>query len=516
MKNTNKSTWFRTIKKLGNASGDTSSTYEILDHTDKPDEVICEEIADYFSAISQEYTPLNKNLLPPNLNHIQFPTNAPIIEEYQIYGMIKNSKLSGSLLPGDIPHKILKEFAVELSVPITNIFNTAIQQGVYPSTYKKEMQVPIPKISPPNDYNELRNLSCTMFFSKKLEQIMLEHMLKHTRPFIDPTHYGGFKGSSITHYLITLLDFALKKLENPEITAILMCLVDWSKAFNRMNHNITIQRLIEYQVPEWLVKLTVSYLEKRSMQVRFKGHISKSRSLPGSSPQGTLLGLLLFIITSNETCMTFKPLPESVTDRTTMNLVKEDDQDNLCRAKFVDDVTTAEAVHINKLTIKPYCSMIGPLPFQDSSNFELSPEVSLLQKEIIKAKNVSYDLEMKINADKTKIFVVNFSKNHQFIPRFRVPGTPCDLEVVASTNDLKFHEHVQNLVKKGNNKLWMLRHLKQFSISLNDLIEIYTIFIRSCLEYCVPVWNPSLTVENKGDIERIQKNSFENFSWGIL
>ena len=55
----------------------------------------------------------------------------------------------------------------------------------------------------------------------------------------------------------------------------------------------------------------------------------------------------------------------------------------------------------------------------------------------------------------------------------------------------------------------MLRHLKQFGISLTDLIEIYTIFIRSGVEYCVPVWNASLTGEDKGDIERIQKTALK-------
>ena len=407
----------------------------------------------------------------------------------------------------------MKEFAVDLALPIFDIFNAAIQQGSSPLNYKKDIQIPIPKVRSPNDYDELRNLSCTMFFSKALEKIMLDHLLKHTKPFIDPTHYGGFKGSSTAHYLIYLLDFSLKKLENPEITAIMMCLIDWSKAFNRMDHNITMQRLIEYEVPEWLLKLIASYLEKRTMQVRFRGNTSAPRSLPGSSPQGTLLGLLLFIITSNETCMTFKPLPTNTIKRERDDLVIEDEQKNLCRAKFVDDVTTAEAIQINKLTAKPPQRIIGPLPFKDSSDLELSPENSLLQNEIIKAKSTSDDLKMVLNASKTKAFMINYSKNYQFIPRLRVPGSNADLEVVDTvklvgvtlTADLKFHDHVSNIVKTGNGKLWMIRRLKEFGISKTELIEIYTMFIRSRLEYCVPAWNASLTQDDKEDLERIQK-----------
>ena len=197
LKSSNMSSWYNTIKTLGATSGENmSAKFDILEHNDKPDNQICEEIADYFSSISQEYPPLDRELLPSHLNHINYPTNAPIIEEFQVYEMIKKSKSTKGLVPGDIPQKILKEFAVELSVPIANIFNSAIQQGIYPSSYKKEIQVPIPKIFPPNEYNDLRNLSCTMFFSKKLEKIMLDHLLKYTKPYLDPTHYGGFKGNS--------------------------------------------------------------------------------------------------------------------------------------------------------------------------------------------------------------------------------------------------------------------------------------------------------------------------------
>ena len=518
LKNCNKSSWYSEIKRLGSASGDiTGGTFEILEHTEKPDDQVCEEIADFFSAISQEYPPLDRSLLPENLNHISFPTNAPILEEYETYNLLKNIKLTKSAVPGDIPHKILKEFGIEFSTPLTEIFNASMQQGIFPTNYKKEFQVPIPKIPSPNDFDELRNLSCTMVFSKRLEKIMLDHLLKHTRPYIDPTHYGGFKGSSTVHYLINLLDFAHKNLDKPDITAVIMCLIDWSKAFNRMNHNITMKRLIEYEVPEWLLKMTASYLEHRSMQVRYRGHVSTPRELPSSSPQGTLLGLLLFIITSNETCMTFDPLPEKIITRENSELVNQDDNENLCRAKFVDDVAMAEAVEKIKLTPKTCQRIVGPLPFNDSSNLELSPNDSLLQKEIVKAKHTSDELQMILNSDKTKVFVVNYTHNYQFQPRLRVPGSTTDLEVVSSTklvgvtltSDLKFHKHVHNIVQKANKKLWMLRRLKQYSICEEDLIEVYIIFIRCYLEYCVPVWNASLTDEDKDEIERIQKTALK-------
>ena len=53
-------------------------------------------------------------------------------------------------------------------------------------------------------------------------------------------------------------------------------------------------------VPAWLLKIVMSFLEGRSMVVRYQGATSSPRALPGGGPQGTLLGLLLFIVLIND------------------------------------------------------------------------------------------------------------------------------------------------------------------------------------------------------------------------
>ena len=108
------------------------------------------------------------------------------------------------------------------------------------------------------------------------------------------------KGNSITHYLIEFINFILSSQENTVPTAVLACMIDFSKAFNRQNHNILITKLSDMGVPAWLLKIVMSFLTDRTMVVRFKGATSSSKSLPGGGPQGTLLGLLLFIVLIND------------------------------------------------------------------------------------------------------------------------------------------------------------------------------------------------------------------------
>ena len=55
----------------------------------------------------------------------------------------------------------------------------------------------------------------------------------------------------------------------------------------------------------------------------------------------------------------------------------------------------------------------------------------------------------------------------------------------------------------------MLTKLKYIGVSTEDLLEIYSLFIRSRAEYVSVVWHSSLTVEQTKKIENIQKTSLK-------
>ena len=55
----------------------------------------------------------------------------------------------------------------------------------------------------------------------------------------------------------------------------------------------------------------------------------------------------------------------------------------------------------------------------------------------------------------------------------------------------------------------MLTKLKYVGVSTEDLIEIYTLFIRSRAEYVSVVWHSSLTQEQAQKIENIQKTNLK-------
>ena len=67
------------------------------------------------------------------------------------------------------------------------------------------------------------------------------------------------------------------------------------------------------------------------------------------------------------------------------------------------------------------------------------------------------------------------------------------------TDDLKWNLNTMNIVKKANARMELVRKMASFGTSVDDLKNIYFLFIMSLLEHS------GLTEENSNDLERVQK-----------
>ena len=121
-------------------------------------------------------------------------------------------------------------------------------------------------------------------------------------------------------------------------------------------------------------------------------------------------------------------------------------------------------------------------------------------------------MKMKLNKDKSKVMILNFTKNYQFTTRIKINNEL--LEIVEDTtilglilsNDLSWHKNTEHIVHKANVKMIILRNLIHFPIPMKDLVLIYCQYIRVILEFNSIVWFAGITKEEKEDLERAQKN----------
>ena len=121
-------------------------------------------------------------------------------------------------------------------------------------------------------------------------------------------------------------------------------MVDFSKAFNRIDHNVVITILIEMNVPGWLLKIVIGFLTEREMFLRYRGITSDKKRLP----QGTLLGLFIFLIMIN--AAGFPNLKKHLGDQITQKLCKRTPLANN-HLKYIDDMAPKEAIHLKKTLI---------------------------------------------------------------------------------------------------------------------------------------------------------------------
>ena len=337
----------------------------------------------------------------------------------------------------------------------------------------------------------------TAFFSKITEQFIVGWLIEILVDKMDFMQYGGTKGNSISHYLIEFLNFILHQQEN-ESTAVLACLVDFSKAFNRQDHSILVTKLSDMGVPGWLLRLVVAFPQNRKIKVKYKGKYSKLFSLPGGCPPSSLLGLFLFLILINDAG--FSEQENNVGDMITRK--KRIAELNVIHMKYVDDLAMAEAVKMNtQLKNVPLQSRPQPDTFRARTGHKLNNEESHVFKQLIEIQNYAESNKMKLNIQKTKLMLFNPCKTKDFMPEFSVNQNRVELIEqtkllgVILSSDLSWAANTEYIVKRCLNKTWMLRRLKKLGASQDDLLEVYIKQVRSLAEYGVPCPSVELIID---------------------
>ena len=167
--------------------------------------------------------------------------------------------------------------------------------------------------------------------------------------------------------------------------------------------------------------------------------------------------------------------------------------DSEARLKYIDDLSLAELVRLDTNLCQSN-DLSGPKNFHDRNGLSLPQANTLLQRRLDDLVSYVQDHDMVLNSKKTKIIPLNFTKKFDFVPNFMLQNE--ELEVVYSTkllgvmcsSDCKWSQNTTYIVKKATSKLWFLRRLKTLGASIESLVDIYKLFVRSNLEFAAPLW----------------------------
>ena len=122
--------------------------------------------------------------------------------------------------------------------------------------------------------------------------------------------------------------------------------------------------------------------------------------------------------------------------------------------------------------------------------------------------------KVKLNEQKCKYMVFTRSQE-KFATRLKINDQTIE-KIKANkllgmwiTEDLNWEQNTKEICRKAYSRMSMLTKLKYVGTNTEDLLDIYTLFIRSLTEYCSVVFHSSLTLSQITDIERIQKTSLK-------
>ena len=371
------------------------------------------------------------------------------VTESEISTILRKLKNSSPGWDGISPH-IVKMTSSIFIKPLLHICNLSILHGVFPNELKVAKVIPLYKGGDSMLLVNYRPVSILPVFSKLFERLMYDRLLQ----FIDEMEllyylqFGFRKYHSTSLALMFLVDKISKALHEGDY--VLGVFIDFSKAFDTVNHEILLSKLWCYGIRGNAYKWLESYLDRRSQYVSFGSVDSSAQIIKCGVPQGSILGPLLFLL-------------------------------------YVNDISLVSNV-------------ILPILFADDTNVFLTGKnvedlIMSMNKELDKIVKWLYANKLSLNVKKTHYLVFRSSGMAKpiFISALQICGEHIKEDFktkflgVILDNKLTWIYHIQYIKNKIAKGIGVICRAKRL-LNVKTLSTLYYCFVYPYLNYAAEVW----------------------------
>lgn len=378
------------------------------------------------------------------------------VHEHEIENEINSLKTRKSPGYDNIPPKILKDTVGILKSPLCNLFNTALEEGIFPHDLKYANVSPLFKKDDRTNKENYRPISILPCISKIFERIMFQQISFYITSIVSPYLCGFRKGYNTQHALLRLLDKLNRNLDKKHSVGLFF--MDLSKAFDSIPHDLTIAKLNAYGFDKQSLKLIYSYFEGRQQRVKINSEYSSWEEILTGVPQGSVLGPLLFNLFINDL---FLFVEES-------EICNYADDNTLSVADFeIDHIIDRLQSDINRLQ----CWL---------KNNNLLLNVEKCQLLIMEPPGKSRDLDLSVNISNKMI----------------KETTQAKMLGLTLCKDASMDEYIKHTCKRASSKLNALARLSPYLNEQKRILLMKT-FTTSLFNYCPITWMYCLRKSNR-------------------
>ena len=194
----------------------------------------------------------------------------------------------------EIPRTCIKLAADHINEALMIVFNYSLLQGVFPEIFKISKVTPVDKGGEDTDPSNYRPISTLSALAQIFEKLICNQLVSYLekQKILYEFQFGFRKGHSTSQAITEIAENLRKAVDNNMYSCGVF--LDFSKAFDTVNHKILLSKLESYGVRGLPLQPFTSYLTNRKQYTSLGNYLSSMQTVSCGVPQGSSLGPVLF------------------------------------------------------------------------------------------------------------------------------------------------------------------------------------------------------------------------------